>query len=327
MAVCKHLCNTPLTFVTGKGGVGKTTVASALALYFSQKDYRTLLIEFGNRNGLANFFELHTTLEPGRFYELSYNLHLLSITPQQCLSEYGLRKLRFKTLFKLIFGNPTVAALLRGIPGMDDLLLLGKILYHVDGSWGGKDLYQRVIVDAPSTGQGIALFSLTGMILEAVKTGPMVNEVKRMHNFLHAPESTSFILTTIPEELAVEEAIEMYKTMKARFGLSAARVVVNKVLNTGIGETEAEIARTFLDSSILAHFTPKTRQQLSSAVQYVNLGLVLYALQQRQLEQIRRLQKQLACPTILLDWLPSPPTLSNGLKNLAQLIAHGMDLV
>jgi anion-transporting ArsA/GET3 family ATPase len=187
-------------------------------------------MEMGERSSLEQVFE------SGAFgYEprmLMPNLWGCRVTPAECLQEFGLMRLKVRRLYDLVFGNPLVKALLDFLPGMDEVLVVGKIEFIVRGKQVAPDgrPYDVVVLDAPPTGQGIGLLIMPATVLSAVHAGPLFRDVRRMQKMLSDENSTGVVIVTIPEELAVDEALETVEQVVTVRHLPGCSVVVNKVL-------------------------------------------------------------------------------------------------
>ncbi len=214
--------------VTGKGGVGKSTVTATLALLSARAGHRTLVCELNTRERIPTLFG-HRPVG-GRVTEIADNLWSVNIRPAMAMEEYALMKLRFRALYKLVFDNPVVASLVRFIPGANDLLMLGKAFNHERERGGdGTPTWDRVIVDAPATGHGITFFRLPRVIRDAVPAGNMHREGQAMWSLLTDPHRTAVHLVSLPEELPVRETIELHEVLANDLGMPLGYLFVNKV--------------------------------------------------------------------------------------------------
>src|SRR5260370_1350100 len=154
-----RLLDKRLWVVSGKGGVGKSTVSAALALLFSSRGERTLLCEVNAKDRFG------TLLESGpvgpQIVPLAGQLWAVNLQPQSALREYALMVLKFESIYKAVFENRLVSYFLRFIPSLQELVMLGKILFHVEERLPTGELkYQRAVGDAPATGHPTPSFPI-----------------------------------------------------------------------------------------------------------------------------------------------------------------------
>jgi anion-transporting ArsA/GET3 family ATPase len=215
------------TFVTGKGGVGKSTVTAALALHAARRGLRTLVCELNTLEQVAP--ALGYPASAGQISELEPNLYSVNIRPTMAMEEYGLMKLRFRALYTVVFENPLVQSLVRFVPGVNDLLMLGKAFNHErETKPSGEPVWDRIIIDAPATGHGLTLFRLPKIIADAVPAGNMHREATEMWSLLTDPTRTAIHLVSLPEELPTQETTELCRQLHA-LGLPLGLMVVNKM--------------------------------------------------------------------------------------------------
>ena len=214
--------------VTGKGGVGKSTVTATLAMLSARAGHRTLVCELNTRERIPTLFGKRPV--GGKVTQIADNLWSVNIRPALAMEEYALMKLRFRALYHLVFDNPIVASLVRFIPGANDLLILGKAFNHErERASDGTPVWDRIIVDAPATGHGITFFSLPRVIRDAVPAGNMHREAQDMWSLLTDPHRTALHLVSLPEELTVRETVELHTALKGDLGMPLGYMFVNKV--------------------------------------------------------------------------------------------------
>ena len=222
----QELVDQRLVIVTGKGGVGKTTIATALALQSARDGQRTLICEVNTKERVT---QLLGKPEAGaELTSLDENLWAVNVRPEAALREYALMILKFESIYSAVFENRLVRYFLRFIPSLQELVMLGKILYHLkekksDGSWR----FDRIVVDAPATGHAITFLSVPQVLLDTVPPGPLANEAKWMRDLLTDPKTTGVVLVSLPEELPVNETIELHEALTSRVKMTASVVVIN----------------------------------------------------------------------------------------------------
>ena len=222
---------------SGKGGVGKTTVSSAFALSCARRGQRTLLIQLDVKEKVSSFFgsrEVSTDI-----IEVEDNLFAVNITPAAALEEYGLMVLKVKLIYKAVFENRIIQAFLKSVPGLNDLLMLGKAHYHAsETNADGSYVWDKVVVDAPATGHGIFFLQIPSVITSSLSSGHMYREAKKIEDFLKDPELTSINLVTLPEEMPVNETLMLRDVIQQKLQMPVYSIVVNSVYEPLFDEDE-----------------------------------------------------------------------------------------
>lgn len=214
------MLDTPLILVTGKGGVGRSAVASALARVRAGRGERVLAIAIDRGAGLAAHLGAaslgHTPTAVGP------NLSGSIVDPASALDEY----------VRLRSGSMPVAVAARAfrmlaltVPGVREIVLIGKVWHEIHaGPW------DSVIVDAPPAGQVQSTMQAPATIAELVPRGSVHDEATTMAHTLADPDVTGLVIVATPEELALTEA-EQVDTAATVAGMSSARrLVLNRVL-------------------------------------------------------------------------------------------------
>src|SRR5947207_8294793 len=223
-----------LLFVTGKGGVGKSTVAAALALLGSQRGKRTLVCEIDAKGNLADFFEAGETDYTPR--EIHPNLFAMTMDTEASLQEYLRLQMRLPAIARI---GPLARAfefVATAAPGVREILTVGKPVWEVrEGNW---DL---VVVDAPATGHIGGQRAAPQSINELVHVGLIRPQTGWMVEILGDERLTGLVIVTTPEEMPVNETIELSKRVEDETDVSLAAIVVNRVLPELFGRQEEEV--------------------------------------------------------------------------------------
>ncbi|HAM03770.1 MAG TPA: anion-transporting ATPase [Acidimicrobiaceae bacterium] len=223
-----------LVFVTGKGGVGKTTVATALALFASERGRRTLLCEVDAKGDVCAYLETSDTGFTAR--QVLPGLFVMSMDTEASLREYLKLNLRIPVVGRI---GPLARAfdfVATAAPGVREILTVGKLAYEVR-----ERHYDLVVVDAPATGHIIGQLAAPQAINELVKVGLIRSQTDWMLEILSDPARTGLVIVTTPEEMPVNETLELSARVEKETTVELAEVVVNRVLPELFGHNEEEL--------------------------------------------------------------------------------------
>src|SRR3954451_725300 len=220
----------PLLVVTGKGGVGKSTVAAALGMAATARGLRTIVAEVAARDDVSRALG-----GPGApvFQErdLGAGLHHISIDPESALEEYIKDQLP-RGVADLLAASRMFSYLVAATPGLRELLTVGKVweLAQPDRRTPGAHPYDLVILDAPATGHGVAVLTAPGTFATAARMGPVARQGGRIHAMLADPEQTGIVAVATAEEMPVNETLTLRAALRDELGQEVAAAVVNGVL-------------------------------------------------------------------------------------------------
>ena len=227
----KNLFNKRLLFVSGKGGVGKTTVSVLLALLGAKLKKKALLVEMNAAGRIAPVFKCDSIGHDE--VALAPYLSGINLLPKRCFEEYVLSQVRFKKIYELFFDNKYVTNFIRAVPGLNELLMLGKI-YDLEKRFKsrvmGKKEYDLIIVDAPATGHGLSALEVPKVVMDAVTVGPLHTHAKHILELLANKEKTAFCMVTLAEEMPVCEAKEYSRAIKYRTEMGFGPLFVNAIM-------------------------------------------------------------------------------------------------
>ncbi len=219
-----------LVLVSGKGGVGKTLIASALA-DLSARRRRTVLVSFDSIAEHHPVFEVPLSYEP---VEAGQNLSVMRVQALPAIREYVRRKVPFSGLYDAFLGSSMFRDFAEAAPGFEELMCLGK-LYDL----ATDSPFEQVIVDAPATGHLKTLLDVPAATLKAVLVGPLNHNARKIQDLLLDPERTRTVLVTLAEEMAVREAGELAGFCADR-RMATGPVVINQRVLSPFSDAEFE---------------------------------------------------------------------------------------
>jgi anion-transporting ArsA/GET3 family ATPase len=286
------LLDRKLLFVTGKGGVGKSTVAAALALLAAERGKRTLVCEFDAKGNLADFFESGPTHFQPR--EVAPRLFAMSMDPEESLKEYLTLQLRLPLMARIgplarIFEFVATAA-----PGVREILTVGKVVWEVrEAHW------DIVVVDASATGHIVGQLTAPQAINELVKVGAIRQQTDWLVEILSDANKTGLVIVATPEEMPVNETIELAARLESETDVDLAAVIVNRVLPELFGRAEEEVFDQLVAAPDLAD---AAGAQVTPIVDAARLAVTL---RRSRAEHLDRLREGLPpdLPTLYLPYL------------------------
>jgi hypothetical protein len=216
-----------LLLVTGKGGVGKTTVCASLGLQAAKRGKRVLLVEVAPRE---HFTRLLGVPDGGHAeHQVAENVWALNLDPLIALEEYLETQIHVRAVVRMIMGNPIFRRLVNVAPGWRDLITLGKV-WHLERQQdpgSGRPKYDLFILDAPATGQGLGFLRTPQAFVEAVRFGPPKTHSQWVRDMIEDPVRTRSSWSR-PGGASGERTIE-HGPLRERMHIPFEHVVVNAV--------------------------------------------------------------------------------------------------
>ncbi|MDQ3944919.1 MAG: hypothetical protein M3357_07190, partial [Actinomycetota bacterium] len=284
-----ELCSSSrVIIVAGKGGVGKTTVAAALATAAARAGRSAVLVELEGKSGLAATFG-RPALEDREFQPYP-GVRVLPIAPDEALLEY-LRDHGLGRISKRLVSTGAIDVVSTAVPGMKDILVLGKV----------KALQRAraadvIVVDGPAAGHAVTFVLSPKGLLDAVRVGPVLTQAMEVTEMLADPERARVMLVTLPEETPVNETVETAQVLIDSAGLSLAPLVVNGLYPDRSLDTDPERIRAA--ASAAGVLVPEAEiDHLSLAAEFHTRRRAL------QMAQVDRLAATLALPQVHLPFL------------------------
>jgi len=300
-----------LVVVTGKGGVGKTTVAAALGLLSARRGRRTVVCEVAQQERLASLFGAHDVGHDE--VELAPGLFSVSVQPERAMHEWLRHQLKSGALAGLLGHSRLFGYLTAAAPGVTELVTVGKVwdLAQERRRTGGR-AFDTVIVDAPATGHALALLRAPRTYANIARVGPIGRQAGAIDGFLRDRSATGVLCVALPEEMPVNETADLERRLSEDLGMGVDQVVANGVLP--------------------ARFTAEDARRLSqngdrgtkAAQAAIAAALVEHRRAAGQQEQLERLRGEVSAPVVTLPYLFEPEPRRRELELLSDLLEEAL---
>ncbi len=235
-----------LLVLTGKGGVGKTTVSAALGLIAADRGLRTIIVELGEQRRLSELFGA-LPAQAGAQTELRENLWSVSLDPDRALLEW-LQSLGGRVSGRLLASSGTFQYFAAAAPGARELVSMITIWKLTEGRRGrgrgpGRRAggYDLVILDAQATGHALGMLHSPQTFGAIARVGPIASQTRQVRELLTDPTRSGYVAVALPTEMAVSEALELRDGLHRQIDRTLDAVIVNGILPRRF--SAAELAR------------------------------------------------------------------------------------
>ncbi|MEW6153139.1 MAG: ArsA-related P-loop ATPase [Actinomycetota bacterium] len=306
-----NLLDRRLLFVTGKGGVGKSTVAAALSLLAAQHAKKALACEVDAKGDLAALFETAPLdFEPRQIFP---GLSGMAMHTEASLDEYLRLQLRVPGVSKI---GPLAKAfefVATAAPGVREILTVGKLAHEVR-----ERHYDIVVADAAATGHVVGQLTAPQAINSLVRVGAIRNQTGWVLDILADPAQTALVVVTTPEEMPVRETVDLVRRVRAETPVHVAAVVVNRVLPELFSHSDEEVFERLREPAVarkLARAAKGRVGQLQPVFDGARLAVTLRRSRTGHLDMLRR---ELG-PDLPLLYVPELFTRGYGLRTTGQV--------
>lgn len=254
-----------LLIVSGKGGVGRTTVAALLGLALARRGRKVLVATLGLDDRLAWMLgqpALRDTPVPA-----APNLHIQRVVPQVCIREYGALILHSHRIADAVFDNAPMRRLLRTIPGLDDFAILGKVWHESVRAHS----FDAIVFDGPATGHLRYTLGIPQAILRTLSVGPLPREARLMQDSLEDNTRVQAVLVGLPDRWPLSELGEMATALREELHVNIGAVVVNglwpqlpELPELSPAVADPEVARVLAATNVVARQARRQREGVAA---------------------------------------------------------------
>ncbi|MBC7658449.1 MAG: hypothetical protein H7249_01945 [Chitinophagaceae bacterium] len=291
-----ELLSKKLVFVTGKGGIGKSLVSSALAFEARKLGKKVCLVESSANDQLAPLFGSAPIGHQLR--ELSPGIFVINLNAQDNFKDFVIKHLGFAKLFEKVFTKPIVRSFIQMLPGIAELTLLGRLFYFVE--LDSENKFDIVIVDSFASGHFYSLMRTPDAVMQSGMSGPVIEETTRVRNFLNDRSKVGVALVTVPEELIISEALDFSQRLAKDSPATLTTIIANRLWPEVPGSSRP------LDGSLEASRAYWISQRKSQSENLVRLKDGIFAINPKLpivvLEECGAFEEPLAAQT-MQDWI------------------------
>jgi anion-transporting ArsA/GET3 family ATPase len=285
-------------FITGKGGVGKTTFSGALGLALAAQGKRVLVAMAHTKERLSAL--IGTRPIGDEIMELAPNLSAINLSPEKALREYGEMVLKVKAVAKAVFDNKYTKTFFRATPGLYEWAMLGKAWFHTTERLDDGSLrFDVVIFDAPATGHGTDMLRVPQVILDAVPPGVLRRDAEAAWAMFQDARQSGVVVVTLPEEMPTTESVELISPIRSDLKLPVLKLIVNGVLPPLFSEAERE---ALLQDERLLDISAPSRSA-GTRESAIVAGARRAVREKVQAESLARLAREVDLPAVELPFL------------------------
>ena len=295
----RSLLDKSLVYVTGKGGVGKTTVAAAIGLAGAARGRRTIVCEVAHQDRVSRAFAREGVREEVEV-QLEADLWAITIDPEAALREWLAGQLGGAPV-RLLAHSHAFQYFVAAAPGAKELVTIGKVWELAQPQrWDRHNtrLFDLVVVDAPASGHGLAMLTTPRTFGEIARVGPIRRQAFRIRDMLADPARTGYVAVALPEEMPVNETLELEERLGPAVGAGLDAIVVNGVYPARFTRAEAERLRAAVRNGGNA--------EAEQATGALRAALTEYERARSHRTHLRRLRREAHAPVLTLPFLFEP---------------------
>lgn len=235
----EKLARRKLLVVTGKGGVGKSTITATLGLALVGAGRRVLLLEVDPRESLYPLFDVAPA--GGRVVQALPGLFIQNLHPRTVLDNLVREQVRLGPVADRVLRSPVYQHFADGAPGLKEMAVIAHALRLVRGGAGdGSPEVNLVVLDAPASGHGITLLEAPLLVSEVISDGPIGRQGEELSKFVRDQRRCGIAVVTTAEEMPIQETLELIDALERRLSRRPDLVLVNELYPPVAGDVAGD---------------------------------------------------------------------------------------
>jgi anion-transporting ArsA/GET3 family ATPase len=300
MAQRMTLLDRDLIYVTGKGGVGRSTVAAAAGLAASARGRRTILCEVAEQDRLSRAFGRRDRIGDEET-RLADGLWGISIDPWAALRDWLAAQLGSRMLGRVLFDNNAFRYFAAAAPGAREMATIVKVWELT------RNGYDTVIVDAPASGHSLGMLRTPRTFANLARVGPIRKQSDRVQELLEDTTATAYVAVALAEDMPVNETLDLERELPDVVGHGLSVIVVNGIYPRRFSKAEAETLDGVANGPALAAARSEARRSRG------------------QQSQLARLRRRAAAPVVTLPFVFAPELRREDLEALGRELERKLD--
>ena len=235
------ILNNRLIFVTGKGGVGKSTVTAGLGQALARSGRTTLVLETDTFSAMEDLFNFRSTgLEP---VEISDHLWASNLTADECFVATLQRFLPSERVARAVIKNRIARVFFKAAPSVNEVTLLDQVrVFFEETKQDGSPLYDHILVDLPASGHAVTFLNVPATMNSMMRgIGPIAKMSAQVAELIRDPKITSIVAVCLPEEMPVKETIELSDQVDDALHRPLTMAIANMVHQNPLDESNRSI--------------------------------------------------------------------------------------
>lgn len=236
-----QLLDKRLIFVTGKGGVGKSTVTAGLAHSLARAGKRTLVLETDTFSAMEDLFDYTSPgLEP---VFINDRLHASNLSSEECFIATLRRFVPSERIARAVIKNRIARVFFSAAPSVNEVTILDQVrVFYEKTDEHGAPFYDHIVVDLPASGHAVTFLNVPATMHGMMRgIGPIAKMSGQVSELISDAWNTAMVAVCLPEEMPVNETIELSESLIEVLGRPLNLAICNMVHQAPMSDEDREI--------------------------------------------------------------------------------------